>query len=603
MGIENLDIKNYKEIVDNATQLVTGKPTKSRQVQKARIKAILNGGADGMKALLGSKMETSDADLLPAPNMLQSGIDRLAQKISGVPQVRVDILNHNTSDRAKVRAEKVERIVTSYDENQNLNLQLAQVARWLPGYGYAAWIITTKTDKNGYVYPTAELRDPYDTFPGNFGPDQEPRELAVLRRVPRYKLAQIYPEFAKEILNPDESENQQEAAFGAGGLGQTYENEKQNNWEDNTGQGVRIIEYYDLGGTYIIFPEKNMILDFIPNFLSTPPFIFMKRVSFDELKGQYDHVIGLMAMMAKINIMSAIAMEDSVFTETNISGELESGQYRKGRFAINYLAPGTQVSKPQNNIPYQLFQQIDRLERQLRLVGGYPVTDDAQSPNSFVTGAGLQELNGTMSLMINEYREVIKHGLESMDEKRLELDSLLAAQFDELRKKPIQGFYAGTAFSENYAPIADIGGDFRTRRVYGVMAGFDEPQKIVTGLQLLQAGVIDVETLQDNIDGLDNIAKVQERIRKNKAENVLFESVLARSAQGDPAATMAVIAIYEYPAEMTDILRMFYTPQEPQMSPEEEAMIQQQMAQQQGAPGGLPAPQGPPSIAGALGGI
>ena len=596
MGIENLDIKNYKEIVDNATQLVTGKPTKSRQVQKARIKAILNGGADGMKALLGNKMETSDADLLPAPNMLQSGIDRLAQKISGVPQVRVDILNHNTSDRAKVRAEKVERIVTSYDENQNLNLQLAQVARWLPGYGYAAWIITTKTDKNGYVYPTAELRDPYDTFPGNFGPDQEPRELAVLRRVPRYKLAQIYPEFAKEILNPDESENQQEAAFGAGGLGQTYENEKQNNWEDNTGQGVRIIEYYDLGGTYIVFPEKNMILDFIPNFLSSPPFIFMKRVSFDELKGQYDHVIGLMAMMAKINIMSAIAMEDSVFTETNISGELESGQYRKGRFAINYLAPGTQVSKPQNNIPYQLFQQVDRLERQLRMVGGYPVTDDSQSPNSFVTGAGLNELNSTMSLMINEYREIIRHGLQKMDEKRLELDVLLGMQFPELNKKPIQGFYAGTAFSENYSPIKDIGGDYRTRRIYGVMAGFDEPQKIVTGLQLLQAGVIDVETLQDNIDGLDNIAKVQERIRKNKAENVLFESVLARSAQGDPAATMAVIAIYEYPSEMTDILRMFYTPQEPQMSPEEEAMIQQQQA-------AAMQPQQTPTVAQALGGV
>ena len=124
MGIENLDIKNYKEIVDNATQLVAGKPSKHRQAQKARIKAILNGGADGMKALLGNKMETSDVDLLPAPNMLQSGIDRLAQKISGVPQVRVDIMNHNTSDRAKVRAERLERIVTSYDEKQNLNLAI-----------------------------------------------------------------------------------------------------------------------------------------------------------------------------------------------------------------------------------------------------------------------------------------------------------------------------------------------------------------------------------------------------------------------------------------------------------------------------------------------
>jgi hypothetical protein len=148
-------------------------------------------------------------------------------------------------------------------------------------------------------------------------------------------------------------------------------------------------------------------------------------------------------------------------------------------------------------------------------------------------------------------------------------------------KKPMAGYFNGSAFAENYKPLADIGGDFRTRRIYGVMAGFDEPQKIVTGLQLLQAGVIDVETLQDNIDGLENIAKVQERIRKNKAEGVLFDSILARSAQGDAQATMAAIAIYEYPSGITEIMKQFYTPQEPQMSPEEEAMIQQQMMQQQ----------------------
>ena len=577
MGIENLDIKNYQEIVRNASELTSGKLVQERQVQKARIKAILNGGADGIKALLGDTMETSDADLLPAPNMLQSGIDRLAQKVSGIPQVRVDVPNDNDSSRSKQRAEKLERIVTSYDEKQNLLGQLQQAARWLPGYGFCAWVITTKQDKNGHYYPSAELRDPYDTFPGNFGPDQQPREMAVLRRVPRYKLAQIYPEFAKEILKQDDDEDN---APDTATPFMSYENNREQGWEDNTYSGVRIIEYYDMGGTYVVFPEKNMILDFIPNVLSTPPFVFMKKVSFDQLKGQYDHVIGLMAMMAKINIMSAIAMEDSVFTETNISGEIESGQYRKGRFAVNYLAPGTQVSKPMNNIPYQLFQQIDRLERQLRMVGGYPVTDDSQSPNSFVTGAGLSELNSTMSLMISEYRDIIKTGITAMDEKRLEMDVVLSYSTG-VSKKPIAGFYNGSAFAENYQPLNDIGGDFRTRRIYGVMAGFDEPQKIVTGLQLLQAGVIDVETLQDNIDGLENIAKVQERIRKNKAEGVLFDSILARSAQGDPAATMAAIAIYEYPGAVTEIMKQFYTPQEPQMSPEEEAMIQQQMMQQQ----------------------
>jgi len=594
MGIENLDIKSYKEIVKNASELTSGKLVQERQVSKARIKAILNGGADGIKALLGNTMETSDADLLPAPNMLQSGIDRLAQKISGIPQVRVDVPNDNDSTRSKMRADKLERIVTNYDDKQNLNLQLAQASRWLPGYGFCAWVITTKRDTNGFIYPSAELRDPYDTFPGNFGPDQQPREMAVVRRVPRYKLAQIYPEFANEILKVDEDETADNNYSETATPFMSYENNREQGWEDNTYSGVRIIEYYDMGGTYVVFPERNMILDFIPNVLSTPPFVFMKRISFDHLKGQYDHVIGLMSMMAKINIMSSIAMEDAVFTETNISGEIESGQYRKGRFAVNYLAPGTQVSKPMNNMPYQLFQQVDRLERQLRMVGGYPVTDDSQSPNSFVTGAGLSELNSTMSLMINEYREIVKQALEDMDSKRLELDVVLSYS-QGIAKKPMAGFLKGSAFSENYKPLADIAGDYNTRRIYGVMAGFDEPQKIVTGLQLLQAGVIDVETLQDNIDGLENIAKVQERIRKNKAEGVLFDSILARSAQGDPAATMAAIAIYEYPNEVTEIMKQFYTPEEPQMTPEQEALIQQQMAQAMGGQGG------PPTMAQAFG--
>ena len=595
MGIENLDLKTYNEIIESAAELVGGQAVQERQISKGRIKAILNGGSEGMRSLLGDSMDAEDADLLPAPNLLQSGIDRLAQKISGVPQVRVDILNGNESERAKFQAEKLERIVTSYDATQNLTGQLAQASRWLPGYGYCAWVISTKVDSNGFVYPSAELRDPYDTFPGNFGPDQQPRELAVLRRVPRYKLAQIYPEFKDEIMRKDDDETGEDYTPVPTEF-MSYDTNNSQDWEDNTRAGLRIIEYYDQGGTYIVFPERKLILDFIPNVLSTPPFVFMKRVSFDQLKGQYDHVIGLMGMMAKINIMSAIAMEDAVFTETNISGELESGQYRKGRFAVNYLAPGTQVSKPQNNMPYQLFQQVDRLERQLRLVGGYPVTDDAQSPNSFVTGAGLQELNGAMSLMINEYREIIKNAIVEMDAKRLEMDVVLAYTTG-VTKKPMIGYIKGSAFSENYQPLKDIGGDLRTRRIYGVMAGFDEPQKIVTGLQLLQAGVIDTETLQDNIDGLENIQKVQERIRKNKAESVLFDSILARSAQGDPSATMAAIAIYEQPNAITDIMKQFYTPEEPGMTPEQEAMIQQQMLGGQGLP-----PQAPPSIAEVLGG-
>lgn len=560
--------KNVKTIIDNVNALMDN--NQDQQVMRYRIRSIMDGGVEGMRSLLGANMENMDIDTLPAPNLLVSGLDRLAQKISGVPDIRVDRVNDKDSERARKRAEKIERIVSSYDEKQKLKNQLGQVSRWLPGYGYCSWVIKTIKDVDGNYFPYAELRDPYNTYPGHLGANQQPDEIAYVRRIPLYKLTQIYPEHAR-ALRDNKPKQGKEEPNGEGFYNARLDNAHEE-WENDNGKGVIVVEYYDDSGMYVVVPHKRLMLDFVENPLkSGPQFVFAKRFSFNELKGQYDHVLGLMSQMAKINILSTIAMEDAVFTETNISGELESGQYRKGRHAINYLAPGTQVSKPVNNLPYQLFNQVDRLERQLRLVAGYPVTDDAQSPNSFVTGRGLDELNASMSLMIGEYRNILQDALQSLDAKRLEMDELL---FD--KSKALVGYRKGSAFAENYKPSIDIAKNYRTRRVYGVMAGFDEPQKIVTGLQLLQANIIDKETLQNNMDGLDNIPVINERIRKEKAENLLFETLLARANQGDAQATMAVVEIYKNPDDMQTIMNKYFTPEEPQMSPEEMALMGQQ---------------------------
>jgi len=559
--------KNVKTIIDNVNALMDN--NQDQQVMRYRIRSIMDGGVEGMRSLLGANMDNMDIDTLPAPNLLVSGLDRLAQKISGVPDIRVDRVNDKDSERARKRAEKIERIVASYDEKQKLKNQLGQISRWLPGYGYCSWVIKTIKDVDGNYFPYAELRDPYNTYPGHLGANQQPDEIAYVRRIPLYKLTQIYPEHAR-ALRDNEAKGKQEPN-GEGFYNARLDNAHEE-WENDNGKGVIVVEYYDASGMYVVVPHKRLMLDFVENPLkSGPQFVFAKRFSFNELKGQYDHVLGLMGQMAKINILSTIAMEDAVFTETNISGELESGMYRKGRHAINYLAPGTQVSKPVNNLPYQLFNQVDRLERQLRLVAGYPVTDDAQSPNSFVTGRGLDELNASMSLMIGEYRNILQDALQSLDAKRLEMDELL---FD--KSKALVGYRKGSAFAETYKPSVDIAKNYRTRRVYGVMAGFDEPQKIVTGLQLLQANIIDKETLQNNMDGLDNIPVINERIRKEKAENLLFETLLARANQGDAQATMAVVEIYKNPDDMQTILNKYFTPEEPQMSPEEMALMGQQ---------------------------
>ena len=144
-----------------------------------------------------------------------------------------------------------------------------------------------------------------------------------------------------------------------------------------------------------------------------------------------------------------------------------------------------------------------------------------------------------------------------------------------------------TFYSETYDPEKDIADSFKTRRVYGAMAGYDEPQKIVTGLQLLQAGIIDRQTLQENLDGLDNLVRVNDRITKEKADNVLFDTLLAQAQQGDPKATMAVVQIRKNPDNMQNILDKFFTAEEPEMSEAEEALLGGQTLPPQGPPPGI----------------
>ena len=546
---------------------------------RGRIRAIMNGGPDGLLALLGDQIKGFQDFQIPVPNLMMSGLEHLSQKIGRIPNLKVDVPNNKDSERARAKADKIARIVTSYDDTQKLDLQMPQVGRWLPGYGFAVWVIREKKGPDGTPYPCAELRDPYNCFPGYFGADQQPKEMAIVRRVPKKALSQAYPKSAEKINSKD---FYQANTLGVGNAyASAYTDSYNGSWANSNGEGDLIAEYYNEEGTYIFHMTSATILDFIPNPLeSGPAFVVAKKFAFDRLQGQYDQIIGLMASMAKINVMSIIAMEDAVFTETNISGEIESGQYRKGRFAVNYLAPGTQVSKPSSNVPYQIFQQIDRIERQLRVGGSYPVSDDSQSPLSFATGRGLEELGASMSLMIREYHTVMADAIEMIDSKRLEWDQKMYGG----TSKELSGYYSNQFFSEKYDPAKDIQGAYKTRRVYGAMAGYDEPQKIVTGLQLLQAGIIDTQTLQENLDGLDNLSVVNSRITKEKADKVLFDTLLAQAQQGDTKATMAVVQIRKNPDNMQNILDKFFTAEEPEIP----------VAEQELLGGGAQPPQGPP---------
>ena len=185
--------------------------------------------------------------------------------------------------------------------------------------------------------------------------------------------------------------------------------------------------------------------------------------------------------------------------------------------------------------------------------------------------------------MVREYQQVLSKALEDVDYKRLELDEILFSE----KRKPLSGYIRGAAFSENYTPGTDINKNYKTTRVYGTMAGFDEPQKIINGLQLLQAGIIDRQTMQEEMDGLQDLTKINDRITKERAERVMFESLLGRSQAGDMQAMAAITEIYRNPNKIDDILEDFFSEQVEQQQQQQAAAI----AQQQLNPG-----QGPSSV-------
>jgi hypothetical protein len=276
---------------------------------KQRIRQIMNGGAQGIAAIMawdqgkGSSGKMNSNSLgsdLPAANMMASGVERLAQKIGAVPTLKMPYGNRD-SDRARKQAEKRERIVEGWDHLSNVRMQFPQVGRWLPGYAYCAWVIRPRQDKvTGQLWPHMELRDPFDTWPGFFGTDQQPYEVGFRRSVPVQTLEYAYPDIAWGAYINSRGQRNADGAHLTDA-----------SWE-GSGGGVQIIEYMDDTGSYVCAPEFELVIDYIPNILTTGPmFHVAKRFSFDRLTSQYHHVVGLVAMMAKFNALGLIAAEDS----------------------------------------------------------------------------------------------------------------------------------------------------------------------------------------------------------------------------------------------------------------------------------------------------
>ena len=529
--------------------------------ERARIRAIMDGGVGGLRALLGQRLKLNTTDI-PAMNMFETGSNRLAHVLGRPPSIKTDPYPPSRGldrEHQQARAEKRARIVASYD-HRRLSTQLGYQARWLPGYGYAVFVITERRDTKGNRYPVTEIRDPYTSLPGFWSPGEPPEEMLTTRRVPIETLKRIYPERAGDLDGLTSGSVHAAMSWGTA--------------DDASRHGVEVVEYHDFEGTYLYVDGISTFLDKIENPLTTGPrFEVVRRATFNLLVGQYNNAIGLLAHMAKLNVLSLIATEDSVNRETNIYGGITNQDYQRGRKAVNYFPQGAKVERPQGDFPVGAMEQINRLENQLRIQTAYPRDQDGLPPTSYTTGRGTDTLRAPAGDMVEEYQRSLSIALENIDARRLEWDEIMYPE----GSKPMNGVLGGTGYVEDYNPSKDIAGQWLVRREYGPMAGIDEPSKIVAGIQLLQAGILSREDFRAMMHNLGDLDLVRDNVRRERAEETLWTLLEQAGMSQDPAeqqqAKLIATKIFANPDKAGEELEKFFTAEEPQPSPEEQAML------------------------------
>ena len=538
-------------MISRVAQRVDDLERRTDTTTRTRVRNVLSGGMLALTELLGpSKAEAIGPDM-PIANFVYSGMERLSQKLRYPPTLKVDPIGRNRNDDvSRARADKLEAIVRAHDHAQRVGAQLGWNGRWLPVYSMGAFTMTLTSDG----VPVGHIVDPFDLYPGGYGPNNDPQELAVIRKIRVDQIKGLYPDAAASV--PGRAEDL-----------------------------VKVAEYYDESGMTVILHEEDLTLTHISNPLNELPFVFMAVPGVTPTtQGQYDQALGLLAYMVEINVESLIAIHDDVHAPYFIIGELVDGELKRGRFGVNEVTQGGAVQRGTQSNVFPAQNQMSILERQLRLVAGYPVIDDTISPNSFATGAGMSELRSDgVDNIVAEYRDITARALTQLDALRLKWDEALYT--DEERTLPTS--IEGEARILTYKPSSDIAGAYMTRREYGPMAGWDDTNKILVGGSLLDRGVIDQQTFQEAIHNMPAINRVNERRLSDDMSDGQKAMLVNAAAQGDMMAEVAINEIRKRPQDYGKILDQYQA-------------AKAQAAQQQAQAQAQQAAQGQPSVEGAL---
>ena len=463
-------------------------------------------------------------------NLLAQGLDQTAMRIAST---RPDIYcppSDPSKKRSRDNSEIRRKAIFGWWEHSRMDLQIAKRARHLIGYSTTVTQLRFNT-KTGC--PEWHLRDPLTAYPATLlgVDDMRPRDVVFAYERSLGYLRTMYPDVAA-VFQSDS---------GAG--------------ED---QPIEMIEYISDEEQVLISmrgpvktglfatssnSDENIVVELerTPNILGECPVVCAERINLDDAQGQFDGILGMYQMQARLMALEVIAVQKGVFPDTWLVGRAgETPQIvnpADGLTGEVGLVRGGDLRDIQMQPGYMTNPAIDRLERAQRLTAGIPPEFGGESTTNIRTGRrGDAVLSAVVDFPVQEAQRIMARSLQEENKLAINMSKKYAGNKGK-------SFYVTSKNAKgrvDYTPNTNF--ESNDNVVIYSQAGADINNLVIGGGQRVGMGTMSKRSFMAIDPLVEDPEFEHDAVVAEQLESALLVSIQQQASQGTiPPADLARI--------------------------------------------------------------
>ena len=463
-------------------------------------------------------------------NLLAQGLEQTAMRIAST---RPDIYcppSDPSKKRSRDNSEIRRKAIFGWWEHSRMDLQIAKRARHLIGYSTTVTQLRFNT-KTGC--PEWHLRDPLTAYPATLlgVDDMRPRDVVFAYERSLGYLRTMYPDVAA-VFQSDS---------GAG--------------ED---QPIEMIEYISDEEQVLIAmrgpvktglfatssnSDENIVVELerTPNILGECPVVCAERINLDDAQGQFDGILGMYQMQARLMALEVIAVQKGVFPDTWLVGRAgETPQIvnpADGLTGEVGLVRGGDLRDIQMQPGYMTNPAIDRLERAQRLTAGIPPEFGGESTTNIRTGRrGDAVLSAVVDFPVQEAQRIMARSLQEENKLAINMSKKYAGNKGK-------SFYVTSKNAKgrvDYTPNTNF--ESNDNVVIYSQAGADINNLVIGGGQRVGMGTMSKRSFMAIDPLVEDPEFEHDAVVAEQLESALLVSIQQQASQGTiPPADLARI--------------------------------------------------------------